>query len=109
MWYEDLKKVVKCKCGCGKRLTLQQKKWGCVYASRECANRVKGAAAVGVKRGPYKVYAENTNGRKLKYERNGVSYQGKKVCLNYDDANVMCVVCYEQALYRAKGCRVKPK
>ena len=105
--YENLDDVVFCKCGCGKELTLQQKKWGCVFASNKCSNRIKGDARVGVKRGKYTHYADNNQGRKLLYEKNGISYQGKTVCLNYDDDDLQCVICYEQSLFRKKSCRVK--
>lgn len=107
MKYKDLNAVIKCKCGCGKELTLQQKKWGCEYASSKCANRVKGEARKGKKRGPYKGFADNHQGRKLEYASNGLSYRGKKVCLNYDDERIECVICYEQSLFRKKACRVK--
>lgn len=105
--YEDLKQVVYCKCGCGRKLTNKQKQWGCEYASVKCANRVKGNNRRGIKRGPYKGFADNHQGRKLVYEKNGVSYKGKEICKNYDDNKIDCVICYEQGLYRAKACRRK--
>ena len=105
--YENLDEVVFCKCGCGKELTLQQKKWGGIYATRKCANRMKGLKEKGIKKGKYQGFADGAYGRQLRYQKNGVSYQGKSVCLNYDDTNINCVICYEQGLYRAKSCRIK--
>lgn len=107
MKYKDLDQVVYCSCGCGKELTKQQKKWGCTFASTKCANKVKGEQRRGIKRGPYKGFADNHQGRKFNYEKNGVSYRGKEICTNYDDTKIDCVICYEQGLYRAKGCRGK--
>lgn len=105
--YEDLNAVVYCKCGCGRKLTKRQKQVGGVYASMKCANRKQAKERTGKKRGPYNKKKEKGATRRYIYEKDGVSYRGTDVCLNFNNENITCVICYEQGLFRKKECRVK--
>lgn len=87
--------TVFCKCGCGKPLTAYQIRKHGKYASRACQARYR-------RNNPdkYKLYANSNS----KY-----SYVGEKKCLNYNDEDIKCVMCYEQDLYLNKDCRRNPR
>ena len=104
--YEDVNAVVYCKCGCGRKLTLKQKKEGRIYSSLVCSNRVHANERKGKKRGPYDKTKSKGCAHQYRYEQDGVSYKGKSVCLKFENTDINCVMCYEQGLFRKKDCRV---
>ena len=105
--YKDLNAVVYCKCGCGRKLTKKQKQLGGIYASMKCANRQQAKDRTGIKRGPYDKSKSFGYTRRYTYEKDGVSYRGKDVCLDFNNYDIACVMCYEQGLFRKKECFVK--
>ena len=90
------KSTVYCKCGCGKKLTPYQIRKKGKYASKACEAKWKRWH----NSEKYKLYARPNS----KY-----SYLGEKECLNYNDSDLKCVMCYEQELFYAKECRSVPK
>ena len=89
------KNMVYCRCGCGKQLTLYQIKKHSKYASKACEARWR----------RYNSDKYNVNARpNSKY-----SYLGERECLDYNDSDIKCVMCYEQELYVNKKCRRDPR
>lgn len=86
--------TVYCRCGCGRELTPFQIKKKGKYASKACEARWRRYNS-----DKYKLYARPNS----KY-----SYLGEKECLNYNDDDIKCVMCYEQELYFDKKCRREP-
>ena len=85
---------VLCRCGCGKALTPYQIRKKGKYASKACEARWRRHNSV-----KYRLYARPEN----KY-----SYLGEKNCLDYNDNNIECVMCYEQEKFQSKKCWRSP-
>lgn len=87
--------TVYCRCGCGRELTPYQIRKKGKYATKACEARWRRRNS-----DKYKLYARPNS----KY-----SYLGEQECLNYNDEDIKCVMCYEQELYSNKNCRRIPK
>ena len=100
-----------CACGCGLRVSNKKRKKGCIYYNIVHANRHKGLLSIGKKKGHYnkkKTYLSQQV-YELKMDINDrYYYDGKSKCLNYNDDDIKCVMCFEEELYMKKSCRVKP-
>ena len=100
-----------CACGCGLRVSNKKRKQGGIYYNIVHANRHKGLLSIGKKKGHYKkkkIYPSQQV-YELKMDINDrYYYDGKSKCLNYNDDDIKCVMCFEEELYMKKSCRVKP-
>lgn len=88
-----------CACGCGKLVPVLKQRRGGI-----CKNRRHAAVYRNKQR---KLLAHKSNNRKKQDKFAG--YCGQKSCLNYDDNDIQCVMCFENEWYVKKPCRVKPK
>lgn len=104
--------ILLCKCGCGKPVSNKKRKQGCVYLNIQHSNKHKGLLATGVKRKPYKKRQKypSQDVYNLKMDINDrYFYNGKSKCLNYNDDDIKCVMCFENDKYNKQICRIKPK
>ena len=102
-----------CKCGCGKRVSNKKRKAGGLYYNILHANRHKGILMTGVKRAPYKKKKKKYLSQMIDSLKMDINdrfyYDGKSKCLNYNDEDIKCVMCFENETYAKQKCRVKPK
>lgn len=89
---------VKCKCGCGRFLRVEQVKMGIKFFSTIHANLYN------AKLNKEKKYKSRKLKEDMEYYQK-MTY-GKKYCDNYDKDSLSCVMCLEQALFKAKSCWV---
>lgn len=83
---------VKCKCGCGHYLSMRQAQTGIKFVNHSHANMYN---------------AKKLKGKKYNMMKNkGFSemIDGKQYCKNYNSNELNCVMCMEQALFKAKSC-----
>lgn len=89
---------IKCKCGCGNFLRVEQAKRGIKFFSTIHDNMYNAKLNKGKKYKP----------RKNKLEEDTEYYKqmanGKMYCSAYDKDSLSCVMCIEQALFTAKSC-----
>ena len=101
-----------CACGCGLRVSNKKRKQGGIYYNIVHANRHKGILMTGVKRAPYKKKKKKYLSQMIDSLKMDINdrfyYDGKSKCLNYNDDDIKCVMCFEEELYIKKSCRVKP-
>ena len=101
-----------CACGCGLRVSNKKRKQGGIYYNIVHANRHKALLSIGKKKGPYKKKKTYPSQQvyELKMDVNDrYFYDGKSKCLNYNDNDINCVMCFENAECKFRNCFKEPK
>ena len=82
--------MVLCACGCGKEIANKKAKRGGRFFNQKHAARWRGMMRKGTHLGPYR----NVSGdRSVDYSK------GKEYCKDYDNEDIICVMCYENNRY----------
>lgn len=98
-------KVIRCKCGCGRRMPFKKLKEGIVFYNENCEqwyNKI--GKNLGKKRRQYRYPSRYISKPKDTVE-DRYSYNGNKYCKNYQDDNICCVMCYENGEKKYKSCK----
>lgn len=114
-------KVIRCKCHCGRAMSKKKLARGEEFWSPEHKEWWETIGQfVDWEKRPKKKKQEEEQPVKKKYPSQLIAapkadvndrycYDGKKKCLSYDDMDIKCVMCFENADQKSHPCFKKPK
>ena len=106
-------KVIKCKCGCGLYMSQKKLQRGEEFWSPEHKEWYetigkyveKRTRKPSDKKKRQKIFSPEIHKDFIeKYEVSEWSYDGRKICLAYDDTNIQCVMCFENEEQQHRAC-----